>query len=65
MALGSSKPLTEMSTRNISSGGKERPAAPSMSRLSRKCGSLDLSQTYGPPLPVTGIALPFIKQINS
>jgi hypothetical protein len=32
--------------------------------VSRKCGSLNLSQTYGPPGPVAGIALPFLQKYN-
>jgi hypothetical protein len=53
MALGPTQSLTEMS-RCVSF----TTAKPSVSRH-RKSGSLDISQSYGPPPLVTGTTLPF------
>jgi hypothetical protein len=64
MGLGSTEPLTEMSTRDLR-GGRGRPErkADNLTAICEyivwKCGSLDVSQLCGSPRHVTGIALPF------
>jgi hypothetical protein len=59
MALGSTQPLTEMSIRKFPGGKGGRCIGltilpPSVSQMSRKCGSVNLSHLYGPPRPVQG-----------
>jgi hypothetical protein len=57
---GSTRSLTEMRTRNLP-GGKGRPArrADNLTAIcdpfSIKCGSLDVSEPYGPSRPATRI----------
>jgi hypothetical protein len=63
IALGFIQPLIQMGTWKYFWGAKRGPLVglkilpPSVSRLSRQCGFLDISQTYRLPRPVKGIAL--------
>jgi hypothetical protein len=68
MTLGSTQPLTEMSSRKFP-GGKGRPSAlrlktlpPFVSRMTEQCGSLLTALRAS--MACTGIALPYLGQIN-
>jgi hypothetical protein len=66
MSLVLTQPPTEMSIRNLpgvkGSWRVSLTSPPFMKRLHRKYDNLDVSQSYRPPQPVTGIVLPLISK---
>jgi hypothetical protein len=70
MALGSTQPLREMSTRNLS-GGKKRPAyrTDKLAAIYEpnvwKCGSLNLFATLRASTACTGITLPLLFTVRT
>jgi hypothetical protein len=67
MGLGSTQPLTEMSTRNLP-GGKERPARKADNLIDiceptvlKMWQPSDVMKPYGPSRPVIRKILPFIQ----
>jgi hypothetical protein len=74
VTLASTQPLTEPSARVLLGGGgggegQSARKADNLTAISdhiflKMCRSLDVSQSYGPLLPVTRIALPFLYLRN-
>jgi hypothetical protein len=69
VALGSTQPLAEMSTKNLP-GGKVLPAlkADNLSAICKPmpgiCGNLDVSQLCESARPVVKRALPFLNEVS-